>query len=109
MTILYHITPYKNLSSIMKHGLIPSYKKGLYCGDTSTQKQVVWLTDCPEHILITQAGKEWVKKHKPFVLKVNCDKLDVKQYMCYITDIPRIVPHEYYVEHTIKQHFGVLK
>ena len=91
----------------MKNGLIPAFKKGLYCGDKSTQKSVVWLTDNPEYILSTQAGEEWIKKHNPVVLKVSCDGLDVKPYMSCITNTPTIVPHEYYVKHTVKQHFGV--
>lgn len=107
MTTLYHITPSENLPSIMKNGLVPAYKKGLTCGPKEYVKTVVWLTDNPAHILATQAGEEWVKKHNPVVLKVSCDGLDVKQYMNSITITPTIVPHEYYVEHTIKQHFGV--
>lgn len=107
MTTLYHITPSENLLSIMKNGLIPAYKKGLNCGNKSTRKSVVWLTDNPTHILATQAGEEWVKRHKPVVLKVGCDGLDVKPYISHITGTSTVVPHEYYVEHTIKQHFGV--
>lgn len=101
-TILYHITPSKNLSSIMEKGLVPAFGKGLYCLE-GERRPVVWLTDNPEYILAKQAGEEWIANHKPIVLKVNCDKLDVKQYMSYVTGIPTIAPHEYYVEHTVKQ------
>ena len=105
MTILYHITPSNNLPSIMKNGLIPAFKKGLYCGDAATRKPFVWLTDNPEHILSTQAGKEWIEKHSPIVLSVDCSGINVEQYVSCITG--GTATHEYYVEHTIKQHFGV--
>jgi RNA:NAD 2'-phosphotransferase (TPT1/KptA family) len=107
MTTLYHITPLKNLQSINEHGLIPAFQKGLFCGDREDRKLVVWLTDNPKHILRTQAGSKWCLKHSPVVIKVDCNGLDIKQYMSYVTGMPVVVPHEYYVDHTIKQHFGV--
>ena len=108
MNILYHITPAENLKSIHKHGLIPAFQKGLSCVTKLLDgKAVIWLTDNPNYILTAQAGSEWVNKYNPVVLKVNCDGLNVKRYMSYIRNPPIHVWHEYYVEHTIKQHFGV--
>jgi len=103
MSTLFHITPRKNLESIKTLGIKPAYSKGLYCGND--RKSVVWLTDNPTHILTTQAGEDWIKKNDPVVLKVECNGLDVKPYVSYITG--KVALHEFYFEGTIKQQFGV--
>jgi RNA:NAD 2'-phosphotransferase (TPT1/KptA family) len=102
---MFHITAEKNLSSILKKGLIPRYTKGLTCGNDA--KPVVWLTDNPQYILDVQCGTGWVKENKPVIIEVDCDGLDIKQRISY-HKVPAVVcKHEYYYEGTIKQNFGV--
>jgi hypothetical protein len=98
--ILYHITPAKNLNSILKQGLIPNAGKGL----TSDQKRkYIWLTDKPDYVLTQQAGTEWIKRFKPYILTVNIEpyREQLKAYITWAWDIPKVCPHEFFIESSI--------
>ncbi len=80
---LFHITPKRNLISIMTLGLKADYKRGLtICG---TRHKRIFLTNNTTKILTLQCGKDWVKKHKPIVLIVRTDNYEVTPvvYDCF--------------------------
>lgn len=103
-TVLFHITPRKNLESIAVLGLIPEYSSGLSCWRPHHRLSVVWLTDNPDYILEAQAGDRWIRDNDPVILKVNCKDLDVKPYISYSGEKAK---HEYYHDGIIKHRFGV--
>ena len=72
---LYHITPKKNLESILTNGLIPGHKRGLGKGCN-----VIFLTDNPKFILNTQAGPNWIEQHKPVILEVDTELYVLRLY-----------------------------
>jgi len=95
---MYHITPKANVDSISKKGLIPGLRRGLTTVNSQEAKSYVWLTDCPEYILETQAGEKWVEQYSPVILEIDIHGLDVKQKITNAySDGLRIVKHEYYV------------
>lgn len=104
MTVLFHITPRKNLESIASLGIIPEFTRGLTCRQPHHRFSVVWLTDNPEHILTTQAGDDWIRENDPVILTVDCKGLDIKPYTLFSGQVSK---HEYYYDGIIKQHFGV--
>lgn len=72
---MFHITPSKNLTSILTHGIIPNYRKGLTCSELKLS--CVWLTNCPALILTEQAGSNWVQKQQPVIIEIDCTGLQV--------------------------------
>ena len=73
---LYHITPRKNLESIVEKGLIPGYHRGLGkgCG-------VIFLTDNPKYILETQAGPNWISQFDLVILEIDIEECTIKPYI----------------------------
>ena len=101
MNILYHITPLKNLTSILETGLIAKKSKGLTV-NLIDKINFIWLTDNVEYILKNQAGKTWIEKHSPVVLEVIVTDLKIYPRIIHVSkDGPQIVPHEFYAEYMI--------
>lgn len=101
MLRLFHITPLRNLQSILKKGLMPGYTKGLGCRLSEENRARIWLTDDPEFILQTQAGDSWIRRNSPVILSINCTSLDVISYISYYTHMSNTINHEFYVLTTI--------
>ena len=99
MKSLYHITPRRNLESILKHGIIPAYSWGLSGID---KQKAVYLTDNPKYILITQAGNTWVSRYDPIIIKLNIANLEIKKKYSHHTGHPTICDHEYYYDGIIR-------
>ena len=98
MKHLFHITRGDRVDSILTNGIIPSYKKGLNCGYPE-RKPYVWLTDDPDYILETQAGKNWIESRNPKVMRVDCSDLEVKYFG----------QHEWFYEGTITSGLEVVE
>lgn len=74
--ILYHITPKKNIDSILEHGILPNYGNGLTCGKRTHDK--VFLTNDVLRIITTQAGELWVKHNEPVIFEIELDESEFK-------------------------------
>ena len=92
--ILYHVTSERNIESILAFGLIPAYKRGLTCGEP---RDVVWLTTDPKYIMTRQAGETWCNNHSAVILRIRCDRLDIKHFTSFDVD-----SCEYYTEDMIE-------
>lgn len=74
---LYHITPEKNIDSILCHGLIP-YGDNIRRGISSRSwGKFVFLTDKVSYIVENQAGDKWMKENKAKILEVDVTNLDL--------------------------------
>lgn len=106
---LFHLTPQKNLESILIHGLCPFFKSGLSRKQDHFRLKrelgnIVWLTNDPKYIIENQAGHPWAKKNNLQILTINIDayreKLRARIVWCY--EVPKVSDHEFYVMETIK-------
>ena len=80
--ILYHITPIKNLESILEKGILPDFnKKGI--SHWKDEHKKVFLTNDIDKIILEQAGINWVKRNNPIILEIELNEKDFK-------------PHEYH-------------
>lgn len=71
--ILYHMTPKRNLESILNNGLLPGYSKGLYIyGNKKLNK--VYLTNNVLKIVSIQSGYEWIKDNDVIILEIDIDE-----------------------------------
>lgn len=77
---LYHITPGKNIKSIMENGILPGFNKGLTCHHQKWN--MVFLTNDIDRIIRDQSGMDWVNKKEAYVIEVEIED-------------HRIRPHEY--------------
>lgn len=103
--MLIHITPKRNLESIIKYGLIPCYNNRGLTAYHKDKMCVIWLTDNPIYILKEQAGRNWIDENSPIFIKVNCFDLDIKQKLTNCYGVSKACPHEYYCEDPILQNF----
>lgn len=106
---LIHITPKRNIESILKNGLIPCYNKTGLTTRHSDILYAVWLTDNPTYILKEQAGKNWIDNNNPMLIEVNTNELTIKQRVTNCTGTDVICPHEYYCESPIFQNFKFIE
>lgn len=90
---LYHITPKKNLKSILTNGLIPGHNRGLGKGCSE-----IFLTDNPNFILNTQAGPNWIEQHKPVILEIDTESYVLKSHR----NVAGQAIHEYVCKEHIK-------
>lgn len=99
---LFHITPKVNLENILKHGLIPNYRKGM-CSYITDKKPVIWLTNNVRYIIRKQVGWKWVREFEPVVLTINVtDIIDsIRARIVYPSEIPTVCPHEFLIEQVI--------
>ncbi len=75
--ILYHITPKKNLQSILTLGLIPCYAQGFI--RYHRLRHSIWLTDDPLYISKTQLTPGWIEYHNPILLNIEIEESRVFQ------------------------------
>ena len=56
-----------------------------------------------DYILLQQAGSDWIKQNNPFILSVDIKPYlnKLKTYISYADFIPKVCPHEFYVEERI--------
>ena len=97
MKHLYHLTRRNNLDSIMKHGLVPGFSRGITRGRRNDR--FVFLTD-DIRVPVEQLGsiyssKGWV------VLEVNVNRLNVVHLRTTGLLVNVEVPHEFVVENIV--------
>ena len=97
MKHLYHLTRRNNLDSIMKHGLVPGFSRGITCGRRNDR--FVFLTD-DIRIPVEQLGsvyspEGWV------VLEVEVNGLNVVPHRTTGLLVNVEVPHEFVVENMV--------
>jgi len=68
---LFHLTPAKNLPSILQTGIVKSRARGITCGRRKFKH--VYLTDQPAHVIDTMIGRELADKWDMQVLEVKHD------------------------------------
>jgi len=78
MNKLYHITPKKNIISILQQGLYPAGGKGICVG--KGRKDHVFLTNDIDRIVSEQAGERWIRQQEAIVLEVDIRELSVVPY-----------------------------
>jgi RNA:NAD 2'-phosphotransferase (TPT1/KptA family) len=84
VTVLFHLTRIEHLPSIMQHGLIPGFSRGITC---NRKQGTVFLTDdikVPiEQLGSTYSPESWV------VLQVDVEGLQVEPYRTsWFADVP---------------------
>lgn len=101
--IMYHVTPRKNVHSIIVEGLIPQRGDGLTNRAWLLHEHIrghVFFTDNPDYILEEQGGDIWNREQDPMVLEVNVEGLDLKLFRVWSTeDEPE--PHEWVFKGTV--------
>ena len=93
---LFHITCKSKITRILREGIQPRKSRGISKEDS--HREWVWLTDNPDYILQTQAGRAWARQNTPTILEVDATGLRIEPH---ITDAGEIVPHEYKYKGTI--------
>lgn len=98
MIDLFHITPSENIPSIMEHGLLPGYRRGLFVGARQRRLENVYLTSTPVRVIKEMGGLHWGRMHKPSILTIDINGLEPKplSYDAYIN--PLISDFEYTVD-----------
>ena len=91
---MYHITPIRNVPSILRSGIIPNYRYGIGLGRKFNN---IFLTDNVQYIIMHQTGLRWLHKEKAIILKVDCNNLEINPVVHNITGLPVISPHEFVV------------
>ena len=76
---LYHLTPARNLESILACGLIPAKGKGLTI-QSKTKHTKVFLTNDIDRIAETQAGKDWLSRNNVVVLEISINDRDIEPH-----------------------------
>ena len=94
--MLYHLTRKEYLPSIMKHGLIPGFSKGITC---NRKQESVFLTDDIE-VPIQQLGSTYSPKNW-MILQVDVEGLDVEPYQTTELQINLMIPNEFIVRSSI--------
>ena len=88
--VLLHLTRKEYFPSIMQHGLIPGFSRGITC---NRKQGTVFLTDdikVPiEQLSSTYSPESWV------VLRVDVEGLDVEPYLTTGLQVNQIVPNEF--------------
>lgn len=87
---LYHITPKRNVDSILTLGLIPGYNRGLGKGC-----DVIFLTNDPEYILKKQAGTNWMAEHNPVVFCIDTESYQIEPCLYKAFSPPRLSTFEF--------------
>ena len=90
---MFHITPKINLVNILYRGIVPNYKKGLTC--SAIAHNCVWLTNCPNLILTEQAGYEWIKRHEPAIIEIDCTGLEIEPVEYNWCEPPKVSSFEF--------------
>ena len=81
MKKLWHITRKSNISSILIHGIIPSFGEGITTPFfRNKNSKFIFLTNDPVYILKFQCGEKWCKEHHPYILEIDIEDLDVLRY-----------------------------
>jgi hypothetical protein len=106
---LFHISPERNINTIIKNGIIPFAEKGLTNNSHRIQQRnlygsVVWLTDNVEYIIQNQIGEHWINTHNPYIFTVNVApyKEILRVKIAWYCEVPVICPHEFYIPGTIE-------
>jgi RNA:NAD 2'-phosphotransferase (TPT1/KptA family) len=93
VTVLFHLTRIEHLPSIMQHGLIPGFSRGITC---NRKQGTVFLTDdinVPiEQLGSTYSPEGWV------VLQVDVEGLQVEPYRTTGLLINQIIPNEFVIK-----------
>ena len=105
---LYHITKAKHLDSILTEGLRPNSGRVGICPRSAHQtyrmlykSQPLFLTDDWRRAARDMLTPEWVRMHRPVILEVDVDGLDISDAGEQVTPTLKAFAHEYRCDEAI--------
>lgn len=107
--VLYHITKFKYLDSILLEGLKINSGKIGFCPFACHKQykklykgiQPIFLSDNPKYIISHMLGNKWLKKHKAVLLYIDIDLSNETYSKYYLGSLNGIDASEIIISHDI--------